>query len=89
MGIMNFEFDPGKSLRNQEKHGINFVQGQKLWEDPKLITLKAKLESEARTLNIGKIGDRLWTAIATYRGENIRIISIRRARENEKALYQK
>jgi uncharacterized DUF497 family protein len=36
---------------------------------------------------IGKIGPDLWTAIATQRGENIRIISVRRAHPKEEKIY--
>jgi uncharacterized DUF497 family protein len=39
-------------------------------------------------LRIGKIESRLWTAIFTHRGSNIRIISVRRARQNETRRYE-
>ena len=31
---MEFEFDPAKSESNLEKHGVDFVQAQQLWQDP-------------------------------------------------------
>jgi uncharacterized DUF497 family protein len=37
-----FEFDKGKSKANLEKHGIDFVQAQALWEDPDLLEIPAK-----------------------------------------------
>jgi uncharacterized DUF497 family protein len=43
---------------------------------------------EERILRIGKIENRLWTAILTHRGNNIRIISVRRARQNETRRYE-
>ena len=36
---MEFEFDPRKSQANQEKHGIDFVAAQAIWEDPALLEI--------------------------------------------------
>lgn len=85
---MNFEFDPKKSLSNFVKHGIDFVQAQLLWEDSNLLSIQAKEIDEPRTLFIDKINEKYWSAIATLRQENIRIISVRRARNNEIELYE-
>jgi hypothetical protein len=38
--------------------------------------------------SIGKIGDKHWSAVITYRNEKIRIISVRRARKEEVAIYE-
>lgn len=84
---MNFEFDLNKSIINFEKHGIDFVQAQLLWEDSNLISLEAKEIDEPRTLFIGKIDDKHWSAITTMRKDDIRIISVRRARKNEINFY--
>jgi uncharacterized DUF497 family protein len=35
---MKFEFDYAKSLKNKEKHGIDFTQASKLWDSP-VVTL--------------------------------------------------
>ncbi len=85
---MKFEFDPRKSASNKEKHGIDFVDAQALWEDPDLLEIPARTHDEARFIVIGKIGNRLWSSIATYRGEVIRIISVRRSRNEEVAIYE-
>ena len=37
---------------------------------------------------IGKIDEKYWTEIITYRNDNIRIISVRRARNEEIELYE-
>ena len=37
---------------------------------------------------IGMIAEKLWTAIVTYRGETVRLISCRRARAREEKLYE-
>ena len=83
-----FEFDPGKSKSNLEKHGIDFVQAQMLWLDPDLLEIPAKTIDEARFLVVGRIGDKHWSAVITYREENIRIISARRSRDEEVELYE-
>ncbi len=83
-----FEFDAAKSAANKAKHGIDFVEAQKLWLDGDLLQLTARCEGESRFLFIGRIGDRHWSAIATYRGETVRLISVRRSRSREVQAYE-
>jgi len=85
---MDFEFDPNKSKTNQEKHGIDFIDARALWNDPDLLEIPAKTTDEKRFLVVGKIGEKHWSGIITYRNENIRIISLRRARKEEIELYE-
>jgi uncharacterized DUF497 family protein len=85
---MGFEFDPVKSESNRAKHGINFKQARAIWNDL-VVTFSSQQAGEPRKLVIGKMGVTYWTAIITERGENIRIISVRKARTNEKAIYNK
>jgi uncharacterized DUF497 family protein len=86
--IMAFEFDQRKSQRNKEKHGMDFVEAQALWEDPDRIEIPVITIDEPRFLVIGKMSDTCWSAIITYRGENIRIISVRRSRREEIEIYE-
>lgn len=85
---MRFEYDPAKSAANKEKHGIDFDAAQALWLDDRLLTVAAKSMDEPRMVSIGKIEDVLWTAVWTKRGENIRLISVRRGRKGEMTLYE-
>jgi uncharacterized DUF497 family protein len=86
---MNFEFDTNKSFSNREKHGIDFNEAQKLWKDIEAIELKSKNDlEEPRFLVIGKIEEKHYTAIITYRNENTRIISVRRSRKREVEIYE-
>ena len=85
---MKFEFDSKKSDANKTKHGINFIEAQELWNDIDYLEIPAKTTDEARFLVIGKIGEKHWTGIITYRNDNIRIISMRRARNEEIELYE-
>lgn len=86
--IPDFEFDPDKSAVNKQKHGIDFDQARELWRDPALIEVPARTEDEPRFLVVGKMGGAHWSAVITYRGERIRIISIRRARAEEIETYE-
>lgn len=85
---MIFEFDPIKSRSNKEKHGIDFDEAQALWNDPDLLEIPAKTIDEKRFLVIGKINGKHWSAVITYRTGTIRIISVRRARNEEIELYE-
>ncbi len=86
--MLSFEFDSRKSNSNLTKHGIDFVEAQLLWLDPDLLEIPAKTIDEPRYLIVGKILDKHWSAIITYRYENIRIISVRRARDEEIEIYE-
>lgn len=86
---MKFEFDAQKSASNQQKHGIDFIEAQLLWDDWDLLEIPAKtIEDESRCLVIAKIGQRHWSAVITYREDVIRIISVRRSREKEVDYYE-
>lgn len=85
---MKFEFDPVKSTSNKAKHGINFVEAQVLWKDENLLALPLRFEDERRIAYIGCMNGKHWTAIASCRGNVIRIISVRRARDNEVKWYE-
>lgn len=85
---MTFEFDPAKSLANQEKHGIDFEEAQWLWLDDERVELPSKEPREACYLVIGVIRGRRWAAIVTYRDDRIRVISVRRARKKEIEIYE-
>jgi uncharacterized protein len=86
--MYTFEFDEAKSQSNKAKHGIDFVEAQILWLDPDLIEVPAITTDEPRFLVIGRILDRHWSAVITYRDENIRLISVRRSRAEEVKLYE-
>lgn len=86
--MRDFEYDNKKSTSNLKKHCIDFVEAQELWVDPELIELQVKSEDEPRFLVIGIIAKKHWTAVITYRGSTIRIISVRRSRKKEVELYE-
>lgn len=85
---MEFEFDPLKSGSNKIKHGIDFDEAQKLWDDPDLMEIPIITSDEPRTLVIARISGQHWSGVITYRGEKIRIISVRRSRKEEVHIYE-
>jgi uncharacterized protein len=85
---VEFEFDPHKSESNKTKHGIDFVEAQALWKSKHLL-LGAKNALEKRYMVIGRIGGDHWSAIITYRGGTIRIISVRKSTPSEIDTYEK
>ncbi len=85
---MEFEFDPAKSVSNLEKHGIDFGEIQVLWQDPMLVEIPARTTGETRWLVIGQIDGKHWSVVVTYREQRVRIISARRSRKEEVALYE-
>jgi len=85
---MEFEYDKEKSQKNKEKHGIDFIEAQVLWEDGERVEIPARTEDEERTLVIGRIGGKHWSAVITYRNEKTRIISVRRSRLEETHIYE-
>jgi uncharacterized DUF497 family protein len=85
---MGFEYDPDKSAANKRKHGIDFEEAHRLWADPDLLEIPARTTGEPRWLLIGRIADKHWSAILTRRDDNVRIISVRRSRDEEVALYE-
>ncbi len=86
--MSNFEYDDDKSQANMEKHGIDFLDAQVLWEDPDLLEIRARSDDEPRFLAIGRIGSKHWSAVVTYRNGTIRLISVRRSRTREVELYE-
>ena len=85
---MEFEFDPKKSENNKKKHGIGFDETQALWNDLDLMEIPVKTSNELRFLVIGKISEKHWSGIITYRSGKIRIISVHRSRKEEVELYE-
>jgi uncharacterized protein len=87
---MKFEYDENKSLINKEKHGIDFVDAQNLWQDENALIIAANIiGDEARYALISILKNKCYTAIFTLRDEMYRIISVRRCRKNEERNYEK
>jgi uncharacterized protein len=86
--MLRFEFDPIKSEKNRLKHGIDFAAAQEIWKDEERIETQSRSKSEVRFQVLGRTRGKIWAAFVTYRGEAIRIISVRRARIEERIRYE-
>ncbi len=86
--MYDFEFDNNKSISNKIKHGIDFEESKRLWNDEKRIIIPAKVIGESRYLMIAKMDNKNWSTVFTIRNDKIRIISVRRSRQNEIKLYE-
>jgi len=64
------------------------TEAQALWDDPDLLEIPARTTDELRFLVIGKMAEKHWSVVVTYRCVNIRIISVRRARDEEIEIYE-
>jgi len=62
-----FEFDENKSKTNKQKHNIDFYEAQKLWDDIKFVEIPVRTSDEPRILVTGKILEKHWSAVITYR----------------------
>jgi hypothetical protein len=75
MAKESFEWDPGKDLINQTKHGVSFAEAQHAFADPDRVIAEdlSHSEGEERYYCFGKIGDGVMTVRFTYRHSIIRI----------------
>ena len=85
---MEFEFDSEKRAANKTKHGLTFEEAQGLWDDPDSLGFPARSDDEERFALLAMLEGKLWIAFYTLRENRIRIISVRRARTNERILYE-
>ncbi len=85
---MNFEYDESKNGINAEKHGIDFIKAQRIWQDEMMLEVELDFPDELRSMCIGRINKKHWTAIVTYRAKATRIISVRRSRKKEIENYE-
>lgn len=83
-----FEWDTSKSNSNKIKHKVDFEESKLLWDDCNRVEITIQSEGEQRYLTIAVMHDKHWTAIITYRSLNIRLISVRRSREDEIEIYE-
>ena len=83
-----FEYDSNKSTANKEKHGIDFEEAKALWSDEKRTKIPSEFIGEARTMTTAEYNGKMYTAVYTERSGAIRIIPVRRARDNEMKHYE-
>ena len=89
--MLTFEWDANKAKSNLAKHGVSFEEAATVFGDPLSTTIPdpAHSQTEARFIILGRsyLG-RLLVVIHTERGDNIRVISARRASRRERKDYE-
>jgi uncharacterized DUF497 family protein len=87
---VELEFDPAKNARNIRERGISFERFADMDLETALASEDARSDyGERRVRLLGNIDDRLHVAVITYRGDKVRVISLRRANVREERTYAK
>ena len=84
---MEFEWDETKRHIVLEARGIDFINARLLFDGRPVLTEPAFRTGEEHWLSIGQIEERMMAVVWTWREDRIRIITMRRARDEEKRKY--
>ena len=85
---MNYEWDEQKRLANVKKHGIDFIDIPEVFDSDVVILPDERFDyGETRFILIGILKSQVIVVAYTERGENIRIISARKATKNEQIYF--
>ena len=88
MSGVSFHWDPRKARSNQQKHGISFADAVAVFEDDLAVTIPDDYPYEERFVTIGSdFLERVLVVVFVWRGDEIRLISARKATSNEREHY--
>ena len=88
---LSFEWDESKAKSNLAKHGVSFEEASTVFGDPLSLTIPDPAHShvEDRSIVLGQSHQqKLLVVVHTERGDNVRIISARRASRHERKSYE-
>ena len=87
---MTASWDPLKAAANLRKHGVRFSDAQAVPYDPASIVLdEVDVDGEPRLVMIGAdVHGRIVVVVLTWRGQDMRLISARRATAQERKSYE-
>jgi uncharacterized protein len=88
---MGVDFDPAKDAANRSKHGVPLTFGLSIFEDENHVIFPSMrpIDGEDRYKAVGMIEGRLWTLVHVWRGETMRLISVRRSNDGEQREYHR
>jgi uncharacterized DUF497 family protein len=88
--IVRFLFDPAKAASNLKKHRVSFADAEGVFYDPLAIhQLDYGFEDEERFVAVGMdSAGQILVVVYTFRAEQIRLISARRATPHEVKEYE-
>ena len=85
-------WDTGKATSNVAKHGVRFADAALVFDDPVAITVvddeSDPIEQRLVVLGADSAG-RILVVVYIWRGDDIRLISARRAEPHEREEYEK
>jgi uncharacterized DUF497 family protein len=86
---LEFQWDPEKASSNLKKHRVSFLTATAIFKQATVESMDDSEDyGEERWIALGAVGSRLYQVVYTWRGEHLmRIISARRANENEREDY--
>jgi uncharacterized DUF497 family protein len=84
---MDFEWSEAKRVAVLEARGLDFIDTEILFDGRPLYTIASPRGAEERWLSVGELNGRLVAVVWTQRRDRIRIITMRRARNEEKRRY--
>jgi uncharacterized DUF497 family protein len=84
---MDFEWSEAKRIAVPEARGLDFIDAEILFDGRPLYTVASARVAEERWLSVGELNGRLVAVVWTQRRDCIRIITMRRARNEEKKRY--
>ena len=83
------EWDPEKAAANRRKHGVDFGDAVTALSDEMALTTPEDTEEEDRSVTLGMDAlGRLLVVVYTWRGDEVRVISARRATPAERREYE-
>ncbi|MBW1694444.1 MAG: BrnT family toxin [Deltaproteobacteria bacterium] len=86
---MNYEWDPEKDKSNIKKHRVRFADAASVFQDNFAITIDDDNQEEQRFVTLGMDAfGRVLVVIYTWRDDNIRIISAKKATPTQRKQYE-
>jgi uncharacterized DUF497 family protein len=86
---VNYQWDPEKAKSNRKKHGVSFADAVAVFSDEFALTVEDESSEEQRFVTMGMdVVGRLILVVYTWRGNNIRLISARKATAGERKEYK-
>jgi uncharacterized DUF497 family protein len=83
-----FEWDEAKRLKNQERHSLDFLDVDLIFDGRPIVTAPSLRNNERRFVSTAENNGKFYSVVWTWRGQSQRIISFRRAAIAEARAYR-
>lgn len=85
---MEFEWDEAKRLKCIAERGLDFLDAALLFDGRDLLSVPSPRAGEERWLSVGELEGRLIAVVWTWREDRLRVVTVRKARDEEKKRYR-